>query len=393
MDIFSKCYEYNKSTMVKEAGYYPYFRPIESEQDAEATVEGRKVIMLGSNNYLGLTSHPKVKEAAKRAVQKYGSGCTGSRFLNGTLDIHVELEEKLAKFLGKEAALVFSTGYQTNLGIISTLVGRKGFVFIDRDDHASIVDGCRLCMGKIIKFKHNDANDLIKRFQSLKNECEKLLVIEGVYSTQGDIADLPAMIKAANSADCRILVDDAHGIGVLGENGKGTCEHFGVLHRIDLIMITFSKSFASIGGMVAGEQKVIEYIKHNSRPFIFSASLPPASVATVLAALDVIREEPERRKNLLNNAKILRDELKSLGFVTNDGITPIIPVIIGDMEKTFIMWKELFNNGVFVNPMVAPAVPPDRSLLRLSVTATHTHTHLEKTIEIFKKVGKSMGII
>jgi len=393
MDLFARCYNYVRAKVARESGYYPYFKAVESEQDAEVTIDGKKLIMLGSNNYLGLISHPKLKEAAQKAVQKYGSGCTGSRFLNGTLDIHVELEEKLAKFLNKEAALVFTTGYQTNLGTISSLVGRHDTVFIDRDDHASIVDGCRLSYGKVVKFKHNDVEDLARLLSSSPDDQGKLVIIEGVYSVGGDIAELPDMTKTCQRYGARIMVDDAHGIGILGKNGKGTVEHFGLNNEVDLVMITFSKSLASIGGMIAGEERVLDFIKHHGRSLIFSASMPPASVAAVIAALDVIENEPERRENLLHNAKVLRKELKNLGFVVTDGLTPIIPVTVGDLEKTFFIWNILFEGGVYVNPMIAPAVPPDQSLLRVSLVATHRPEHLEKVLTVFEKAGKAAGII
>lgn len=393
MDLFTRCYNYVRAKVARESGYYPYFKAVESEQDAEVTIDGKKLIMLGSNNYLGLISHPKLKEAAQKAVQKYGSGCTGSRFLNGTLDIHVELEEKLAKFLNKEAALVFTTGYQTNLGTISSLVGRHDTVFIDRDDHASIVDGCRLSYGKVIKFKHNDVEDLARLLSSSPDDQGKLVIIEGVYSVGGDIAELPDMTKTCQRYGARIMVDDAHGIGILGKNGKGTVEHFGLNNEVDLVMITFSKSLASIGGMIAGEERVLDFIKHHGRSLIFSASMPPASVAAVIAALDVIENEPERRENLLHNAKVLRKELKNLGFVVTDGLTPIIPVTVGDLEKTFFIWNILFEGGVYVNPMIAPAVPPGQSLLRVSLVATHRPEHLEKVLTVFEKAGKAAGII
>lgn len=393
MDLFARCYNYIRAKVARESGYYPYFKAVESEQEAEVTIDGKKLIMLGSNNYLGLTSHPKLKEAAQKAIQKYGSGCTGSRFLNGTLDIHIELEEKLAKFLNKEAALVFTTGYQTNLGTISSLVGRHDTVFIDRDDHASIVDGCRLSYGKVIKFKHNDVEDLARLLNSSPDNQGKLVIVEGVYSVGGDIAELPDMTKTCQRYGARIMVDDAHGIGILGKNGRGTVEHFGLNNEVDLVMITFSKSLASIGGMIAGEERVLDFIKHHGRSLIFSASMPPASVAAALAALDVIENEPERRENLLHNAKIMRKELKNLGFVVADGLTPIIPVTIGDLEKTFFIWNILFEGGIYVNPMIAPAVPPEQSLLRVSLVATHKPEHLEKALTVFEKAGKAAGII
>jgi 8-amino-7-oxononanoate synthase len=393
MDLFERCYQFVRAQEAREAGYYPYFKSVESEQGAEVTIEGKRLIMLGSNNYLGLINHPKLKEAAQKAIQKYGSGCTGSRFLNGTLDIHLELEEKLAKFLNREAALVFTTGYQTNLGTVSSLVGRRDTVFIDRDDHASIVDGCRLSYGKVVKFKHNDVADLARLLDSCPDDQGKLVIVEGVYSVGGDIADLPDMAEICHRYGTRIMVDDAHGIGILGKNGRGTLEHFGLDDEIDLVMITFSKSLASIGGMVAGEERVLDFIKHHGRSLIFSASMPPASVAAAIAALGVIEDEPERRENLLRNAKIMREELRNLGFVVGNGLTPIIPAIIGDLEKTFYIWNLLFEGGIYVNPMIAPAVPPDQSLLRVSLVATHTDEHLEKALSAFERAGKAAGVI
>ncbi len=392
-DVFRKCFEFDLPRVFKSQGIYPYFRVMESGQEAEAVIDGRKVVMLGSNNYLGLTSHPKVKESAMRALEKYGSGCTGSRFLNGTLDIHVELEERLAEFLGKEACLVFSTGYQTNLGTISAIVDRGDFAITDRENHASIVDGTRLSHGKVLKFRHNSPEDLRRVLSDVDSKAGKLVIVEGVYSTKGDVSDLPSIIEVSRNFGARVMVDDAHGFGVLGERGSGTHEHFGVTDDVDLIMITFSKSLASIGGAVAGKKEVIEYIKHRSRPFIFTASLPPASVGAVLAALEVIREEPERRARLLENSKVLREELKKLGFNVVDGITPIVSIVVGKAEVAFKMGMMLFHEGVFVNPMVSPAVPQDESLIRMSLVATHTREHIEITLTALERVGKALSLI
>jgi 8-amino-7-oxononanoate synthase len=352
----------------------------------------RKVLMLGSNSYLGLTCHPKVKEAAARALEKYGTGCAGSRFLNGTLDIHRELEERLAAFFRKEAALVFSTGFQANLGTISALVGKNDTVLIDRLDHASIIDGTRLALGKVKKFIHNNMEDL-ERVLSLCNENGKMIVFDGVFSMEGDIARLPEIVKIADKFGARIMVDDAHSVGVLGRGGRGTSEHFDLEDKVDLIMITFSKSLASIGGCVAGDEDVIHFLKHHARSLIFSASLPPSAVATVTACLDIIEEEPERRERLWEITRKMLEGFKALGFDTGVSETPIIPIFTGDMEKAFIMRKMLFDAGIFVNPVVPPAVPPDQTLIRTSFMATHTDSQLDFALETFGKVGKKLGII
>lgn len=374
-------------------GIYPYFRVISSGQDTEVMVDGKKMIMIGSNNYLGLTSHPQVKEAAMEAVKKYGSGCSGSRFLNGTLVIHEELERKLAEFMRKEAAQVFSTGFLTNLGTISTLVNRKDNVIIDRSDHASIVDACRLSFGNVIKFKHNDMSDLKRVLSSCENKAGKLIVVDGVFSMEGDIANLPEIVSLAKQNNARVMVDDAHAIGVLGENGRGTSEHFNLEDEVDIVMGTFSKSFASIGGFIVASERVINYIKHFSRALIFSASPPPAAVAACLAALDIIKSEPERRERLWEITRRMHKELKALGFNIGNSQTPIIPIYIGDDIKTFQFWKMLSDEGIFTNPIISPAVSPGSQLLRTSYTATHTDEQLDRVLEVFKKVGKKMGVI
>ena len=374
------------------AGFYPYFRVMESEQDPEVIVEGRKMIMLGSNNYLGLTSHPKVKEAAIAAVKKYGSGCAGSRFLNGTLDIHVQLEEKLAKFFRKENALTFSTGYQTNLGIISSLAGKDDVVVIDKLDHASIIDACRLSYAEVKKFKHNDMRSL-EYVLSRCGDKGKLVVVDGVYSMEGDIAPLPDIVKVCKKYGARLMVDDAHGVGVLGRTGRGTAEHFGIEKDVDVIMGTYSKSMASIGGFVAASEDVIHYIKHTSRPLIFSASPPPASVASVIAALDIIDQEPDRRDRLWHNTNKMMKAFKQMGFNTGTTETPIIPLLMGEMERAFMMWKILSDEGVFVNPVVPPATQQGRCLIRTSYMATHTDEMLDRVLVILEKAGKKLGII
>ena len=392
MDLFEKCTKYTAAKEVMAAGFYPYFRVVESEQNPEVMVQGKKMIMLGSNNYLGLTSHPKVKEAAIEAVKKYGSGCAGSRFLNGTLDIHVKLEEKLAKFFRKENALTFSTGYQTNLGIISSIAGKDDVVVIDKLDHASIIDACRLSYADVKKFKHND----MKSLEFILSECGdrgKLVVIDGVYSMEGDIAPLPEIVKVCKKYGARVMVDDAHGVGVLGKTGRGTAEHFGLEKDVDIIMGTYSKSMASIGGFVAASEDVIHYIKHTSRPLIFSASPPPASVASVIAALDVIDQEPERRERLWHNTNKMMKAFKNMGFDTGTSETPIIPLLMGEMELAFTMWKILSDEGVFVNPVAPPATPPGRCLIRTSYMATHTDEQLDRVLVIIEKAGRKLGVI
>jgi 8-amino-7-oxononanoate synthase len=391
-DIFEKCFKFNTAKELQKAGVYPFFRMIESAQDPEVTMNGRKMIMVGSNNYLGLTNHPKVKEAAIEAVKKYGTGCAGSRFLNGTLDIHVKLEEKLARFMRKEAALVFSTGFQVNLGVISALVGKDDVVIIDKMDHASIVDGCRLSYGEVKRFKHNDIADL-ERILSENNGRGKLVVVDGVFSMEGDIINLPEILKITKKYGARLLVDDAHGIGVLGKTGRGTAEHFGLENEVDLIMGTYSKSLASIGGFIAGDADVIHYIKHFARALIFSASPPPASIAAVSAAVDIIENEPERIERLWKNTHKMLKGFKELGFDLGPSETPIIPIIVGEDEVAFKFVMMLQEEGVFANVAVSPAVPPGKALIRTSYMATHTDEHLDKVLEAFKKVGKALGLI
>jgi 8-amino-7-oxononanoate synthase len=392
LDLFNKCRTFTTAKEAMAAGYYPYFRVVESAQDPEVIVGGRKMIMLGSNNYLGLTNHPKVKEAAIAAVRKYGSGCAGSRFLNGTLDIHVELEEKLAKFFRKDTALTFSTGYMTNLGIISSLAGKDDVVVIDKLDHASIIDACRLSFADIKKFKHNDMNSL----EFVLQECGdrgKLVVVDGVYSMEGDIAPLPDIVKVCKKYGARLMVDDAHGIGVLGATGRGTAEHFGLEKEVDIIMGTYSKSLASIGGFVVADEDVIHYMKHHARPMIFSASPPPASVAAVIAALDIIDQEPERREHLWHNTNKMMKSFKQMGFDTGVAETPIIPLMMGEMERAFMMWKILSEEGVFANAVVPPAVPQGRCMIRTSYMATHTDEMLDRVLGIVENAGKKLGMI
>ena len=393
MDIFEKCAqaaEYESG--LKESGHYFLFRKLESPQDSEVVVNGKRVIMIGSNNYLGLTNHPRVKEAAIKAIEKYGTGCAGSRFLNGNLDIHEELEKKLARFLRKEAALVFATGYQTNLGAISALVGRNDVAIIDMYDHASIMDGCRLSFGEVKKYRHNDMEALERILEGTK-EKDKLIIVDGVFSMEGDIADLPAIVKLARAYGAKIMVDDAHAIGVLGNGGRGTAEHFGLENEVDLIMGTYSKSLAAIGGFIAGPSDVISWIKHLARSMMFSASLPPSLVASVSTALDIIEEQPELRARLWRNTHKMLKGYKTLGYDTGMSETPIIPVVIKDTMKTYEMCRLLFENGVFVNAVISPAVPQGRELLRTSYMATHTEEQLDKVLAAFEKVGRQVGVI
>jgi 8-amino-7-oxononanoate synthase len=391
-DIFEKCFKFTAAKELQAAGIYPFFRVIESAQDPEVMMNGKKMIMVGSNNYLGLTNHPKVKEAAIEAIKKYGSGCAGSRFLNGTLDIHVQLEEKLARFTGREAALVFSTGFQVNLGVISALVSKDDIVIIDKMDHASIVDGCRLSYGEVKRFRHNDMADF-ERVLCDSDGRGKLVVVDGVFSMEGDIVDLPEVARLSKKCGARLMVDDAHGIGVLGKTGRGTVEHFGLEKEVDLIMGTYSKSLASIGGFIAGDADVVHYIKHMGRALIFSASPPPASVAAVSAAIDIIENEPERIERLWHNTRKMLQGFKDLGFHVGPSATPIIPILVGADETAFTMAMLLQEEGIFANVAVSPAVPPGKALIRTSYMATHTDEHLDRVLSAFSKVGKAMGLI
>lgn len=391
-DLFEKCFRFTKAKELMQAGLYPYFRVIESAQDPVVYMNGRRMIMVGSNNYLGLTNDPRVKEAAINAIKKYGTGCAGSRFLNGTLDIHVQTEEKLARFVRREAALIFSTGFQVNLGVISALIGKDDLVIIDKMDHASIIDGCRLSFGEIKKFRHNDTESLEKVLQE-NEDRPKLVVVDGVFSMEGDIVNLPEVYRLCKKYNARLMVDDAHGIGVLGATGRGTCEHFGLEQEVDLIMGTYSKSLASIGGFVAGDADVIHYIKHFARSLIFSASPPPASVAAVSAAIDIIDSEPERIERLWKNTRRMMKEFKDMGFEIGPTQTPIIPIIVGEDEMAFKFVMMLQEEGVFANVAVSPAVPPGKALIRTSYMATHTDEHLDIVCEAFRKVGKALGVI
>ncbi|MFN7036625.1 MAG: aminotransferase class I/II-fold pyridoxal phosphate-dependent enzyme [Bellilinea sp.] len=392
MDIFEKCREFTAAKEAIAQGFYPYFIPLDENEGTEVIYNGHRLIMCGSNNYLGLTTDPRVKEAACAALERYGTSCTGSRFLNGTLALHEQLEHELAEWVGKEAALVFSTGMQANLGAVSALVGRGDFVILDKDDHASIVDGARLGYGKIERFRHNDIEHLERVLQSLPEAAGKLIVVDGLFSMEGDLAPLPDLIPVAKKYGARLMVDDAHAMGVLG-GGRGTAAHFGVTEEVDLIMSTFSKSFASLGGFVAGDEDVIHYIKHHARSLIFSASIPASNAVAALTALKIMREEPERIARVNEIGARMRKAYTELGFNIGNSVTPIVPIIIGDDEKTFLTWKLLFENGVFVNPVISPAVAPGHQLLRTSYMATHTDEQLERVIGIFEKVGKMVGLI
>lgn len=393
MDIFDKCYNFTRAEQAIAMGMYPYFMPIQEVKGNKVKVDGKEMIMVGSNNYLGLIDHPQVIKAAQGAVDRYGVATCGSRFLNGTLDIHVELEERLAKFMKKEAVLAFSTGFQTNQGIISTLIGKGEAVITDKMIHASIVDACRLSYGEVHTFNHNDMEDLESVLSSLNENTGKILVVDGVFSMEGDLANLPEIVELARKYKARVMVDDAHGIGVMGKNGRGTLEHFGVENEVDLVMGTFSKSFASLGGFIAGERKVISYIKHFARSLIFSASITPASVATVLATLDIIKNEPERRERLWQITEKMKPGFQAMGYNTGPTETPIIPVIIGSDELTFMLWKFLKEDGIFTNPVVYPAVPKGQALIRTSYSATHTDEELDAVLASFEKRGKQLGII
>lgn len=392
MDIFDKCLHFTAARDAMAAGLYPYFIPLTENEGTEATFKGHRLIMCGSNNYLGLTTDPRVREAALDAIRRYGTSCTGSRFLNGTLELHLKLEEELADWVGKEAALVFSTGMQTNLGTISALVGRHDIVILDKDDHASIVDGARLGWGTIKRFRHNDMRDLERVLGDSSNNRGLLVAVDGLYSMGGDIAPLPEIVKLCKRFGARLMVDDAHALGVLG-GGRGTAAHFGLTDEVDLIMSTFSKSLASLGGFIAGDEVVIHYIKHHARALIFSASIPPANAAAALTALRILKAEPQRVERLKYIGDYMRRELKRLGFNIGQSASPIIPIIIGDDTLTLMATKALFDEGVFVNAVLSPAVPPGQQLLRTSYMATHTDEQLSFCLEAFEKVGKRLGII
>lgn len=396
VDLFQKCRDFTRADEVKQAGFYPYFRAIEENEGPVVQIEGRKVVMAGSNNYLGLTAHPKVKEAARKAVEKYGTGCSGSRYLTGTLDLHNELEARLAGFMGKEACLLFSTGYQTAQGIIPTLVQRGEYLVTDKDNHACIVAGYMMAKGlfaDFVRYKHNDMADLERVISRLPPGAGKLIASDGVFSTSGDIVELPRLVEIAKRHNARILVDDAHAVGVIGKGGRGTASHFGLVDQVDLTMGTFSKTFASLGGFVVGDERVINYLKHQSPALIFSASPTPASVAAALAALDILEAEPERIDRLIRNADRMRQGFTKLGFRVIDGQSAVVPVIVGDDLLAFRFWRELFDAGVFVNAFISPGVPPGMQMMRTSYMATHEDSHLDAILDVFAKSGKKLGII
>jgi 8-amino-7-oxononanoate synthase len=376
-----------------ETGDYPYFIPLSDTEGTEVTIDGKTLIMIGSNNYLGLTTHPRVREAAVEAIRQYGTSCTGSRFLNGSLRLHNQLEEELAEFTGKEASLVFSTGYQVNVGTISALVGRGDVVITDKEDHASIIDGCRLSFGSLVRFRHSDMESLERALAKCDPDQGKLVVVDGVYSMGGDIAPLDKIVPLCKAYGARLMVDDAHAVGVLGRCGRGTADHFGVTADVDLIMGTFSKSFASLGGFIAGDDAVVHYIQHHARSLIFSASMPAANVAACLTALDIMRSDPGLSQRVLDIAARMRRGYRALGYDTGASVTPVVPIIIGDDDKTFAMWRALFDAGVYTNPVIPPAVPPSKSLLRTSYMATHTDEQMDRVLALFEQVGQAVGAI
>jgi 8-amino-7-oxononanoate synthase len=388
-----KLSKYDAPQKVMQAGIYPYFREIESEQVTEVTIKGKKVLMFGSNSYLGLTNHPKVIEAAKAAIDKYGTGCAGSRFLNGTLDIHIKLENRLAQLVGKEAALCYSTGFQVNLGVVSIMAGRNDYLLLDELDHASIIEGSRLSFANVIKFEHNDMNSLEGKLQKCESGRIKLIVVDGIFSMEGDIVKLPDLVRLAEKYDASIMIDDAHSLGVLGVNGSGTASHFGLTDKVDLIMGTFSKSFASLGGFIAADKDAINFIKHTSRSLIFSASMTPASAAAVLASIEIMENEPERIKHLWDLSEYALKRFKEAGFDTGKSESPIIPLFIRDDIKALTMTQRLLEDGIFVNPVVSPAVPKEDCLIRYSLMSTHTFKQVDTSIEKITKAAKALGIL
>lgn len=387
MDLFQKAYDFKDAEMARQSGLYPYFHALETGQDTEVVMDGKNIIMLGSNNYMGLTSDPRTIAAAHEALDKYGTGCSGSRFLNGTLKLHEELEAELADFFHKDGAVTFSTGFQTNLGIISAIVGRHDYIINDSENHASIIDGCRLSFAKkVVKYAHSDMDDLERVLSRLPEDAGKLIITDGVFSMSGDLCKLPEIVDLARKYNARILVDDAHGVGMVGDCGRGTANYFGLEDEVDIIMTTFSKSLASLGGCVVANRQVIDFVRHKSRPFIFSASIPPANAAAALCALRIMKSEPERQKNLIEIANYMRQKLREAGIPIVDGTTAIIPIYTYDMTRTFVITRKLFENGVYVNPVVPPAAPDGQCMLRTSYTATHTKEQIDRAVEAFKKV-------
>ena len=390
--LHEKIAQFQDANIIREMGLYPYFRPIESGQDTEVIIDNKRVLMFGSNSYLGLTNHPKIKEASKKAIDKYGTGCAGSRFLNGTLDIHIELENRLAKYVNKEAAVLFSTGFQVNLGVLSSITGRNDYLILDEYDHASLIDGSRLSFSKVIKYAHNDMDDLQRKLSILPEEAVKLIAVDGVFSMEGDIVKLPEIVQIADQFGANIMVDDAHSLGVIGHNGAGTASHFNLTDEVDLIMGTFSKSLASLGGFIASDAATIDYLKHRARSLVFSASMTPGCVASVLAALDIIESEPERIAKLWDNTNYAMKLLLEEGFDLGPTESPILPIYIRDNQKTFLVTKYLQSEGIFVNPVVSPAVPSDSSLLRFSLMAPHTFAQIDEAVEKIAKAFKEVGV-
>jgi len=387
-----KIAQFQDANLIREKGLYPYFRPIESGQDTEVMIDHKRVLMFGSNSYLGLTNHPKIKEASKKAIDKYGTGCAGSRFLNGTLDIHIELENRLAAYVGKPAAVLFSTGFQVNLGVLSCVTGRNDYLILDEYDHASLIDGSRLSFSKVIKYGHNDMQDLERKLSILPEEAVKLIVVDGIFSMEGDIVKLPEIVELSDKYGANIMVDDAHSLGVIGKLGAGTASHFGLTDDVDLIMGTFSKSLASLGGFIASDAETIDYLKHRARSLMFSASMTPGSVASVIAALDIIETEPERIQKLWDNTNYAMKLLLDEGFDLGPTESPILPIYVRDNEKTFLVTKYLQEAGIFVNPVVSPAVPSDSSLLRFSLMATHTFDQIDEAVDKIAKAFKEVGV-
>ena len=393
MDVLKKCTDYTLHKEMRERDLYPYYREIASAQDPIVTIAGQKVVMLGSNNYLGLTNHPRVKEASAEALARYGTGCAGSRLLNGTLEIHNELEERIARFMRAPAILTFSTGYQVNVGVLSALLGRQDVAILDAMDHASIIDGVRLGFGRSVKYKHNDMEDLEKKLSNVSDDKGKLIVVDGVFSMEGDLARLPAIVDLKNRYGARLVVDDAHGLGVFGDHGRGSPEHFGLEHEVDLITGTFSKSLATVGGFIAAEIEIVDYLRHHARTGIFSAAMPPSAAAAVIAAIDIIEAEPERRKQLWESTRYMKKELDGLGFETGESDSPVIPIVVGEDITSFSMSMRLLEEGVFVNPVISPAVPPGQAMIRTSYMATHERDHLDRALEGLAKVGREFDII
>lgn len=396
MDLFQKCYEFTRADEVKELGLYPYFRQIEENEGPIVSIEGRKVIMAGSNNYLGLTAHPKVRQAAVDAIQRYGTGCSGSRYLTGTINLHIELEERLAKFLGYESVLLFSTGYQTALGVISGLVSKGDYVISDKENHACIINGAMLAKGgfaEFVRYKHNDMADLEKVLKRIPDSAGKLIVSDGVFSVSGEVVHLPEMLEVAKKYGARVLIDDAHATGVVGKGGRGTASIFGLTDQTDMTMGTFSKTFASLGGFIAGPERVINYLKHVSPALIFSASPTPASCGAALAALEILEEQPELVDKLIRNADKMRKGFSELGFNVIDSRTGIVPVVVGEVDIALVFWRKLFDKGVFVNAFIPPGVPPNMSMMRTSYMASHEDEHLDRILEVFTEVGRELGLI